>query len=274
MNRALAAATQEGARGSRELGVALGQNVPLVMRGRAQVASWSPSRLAALDEETLQRITELYASAGDAVLSQRFADALAADAIAGSAGGDAQMAAAPSSRAGGGAARYSEIVRAAGGFLAHENGPRVAVFDTAGWDTHANEGGAQGQLAQRLSGLDAGLRTLKQQLGSTWTRTAVLMVTEFGRTAAANGTRGTDHGTATCAFLVGGAVNGGRVVADWPGLSERALYQRRDLAPTLDLRSVLKGVLLEHLGVPARALDGEVFPESAAARPLVGLMRS
>jgi uncharacterized protein (DUF1501 family) len=288
MNRALAALPQQGASGSRELGVALGQNVPLVMRGPAPVASWSPSRLAALDDETLQRITDLYA--GDAILSRRLADALAADAIAGAGmeppqpGGTDGQEMAPASgqdsgrkevRPGaGGAARYQEIVRAAGGFLAREEGPRVAVFDTTGWDTHANEGGAQGQLAQRLAALDTGLRALSAQLGPAWRRTAVLLVTEFGRTAAANGTRGTDHGTATCAFLVGGAVSGGRVIADWPGLGDRALYQGRDLAPTLDLRSILKGVLMEHLAVPAGALEEAVFPESVAARPLMGLMRT
>ena len=102
----------------------------------------------------------------------------------------------------------------------------------------------------------------------------MLLVTEFGRTAAINGTRGTDHGTATVAFLVGGAVAGGRVIADWPGLSARALYQGRDLAATLDLRSVLKGVLSEHLAVPVRTLEQEVFPDSAAAKPLRGLRRT
>jgi uncharacterized protein (DUF1501 family) len=173
-----------------------------------------------------------------------------------------------------GNARYAEVVRAAAGFLGREDGPKVAVFDTSGWDTHANEGGAQGQLAGRLGELDAGLATLHQELGAAWQHTAVLLVTEFGRTAAINGTRGTDHGTATAAFLVGGAVAGGRVIADWPGLSSRALYQGRDLAPTLDLRSVLKGVLSEHLTVPARALEQDVFPDSAAARPLHGLMRA
>ncbi|HUJ52486.1 MAG TPA: DUF1501 domain-containing protein, partial [Steroidobacteraceae bacterium] len=121
--------------------------------------------------------------------------------------------------------------------------------------------------------LDRGLATLKQELGPAWSDTAVLLVTEFGRTAAINGTRGTDHGTATVAFLAGGAVAGGRVIAEWPGLSARALYQGRDLAPTLDLRSVLKGVLAEHLAVPDRALEQSVFPDSAAARPLRGLMR-
>jgi uncharacterized protein (DUF1501 family) len=165
-------------------------------------------------------------------------------------------------------------VQAAAGFLRQENGPRVAVFDTTGWDTHANEGGAQGQLAGRLGALDQALATLKQGLGAAWSDTAVLLVTEFGRTAAVNGTRGTDHGTGAAAFLLGGAVAGGRVVADWPGLATRALYQGRDLAPTLDLRAVCKGILAEHLAVPERALEDSVFPDSRAAKPLRGLMRA
>src|SRR5450432_4402205 len=110
--------------------------------------------------------------------------------------------------------------------------------------------------------------------GAAWRDTAVMIVTEFGRTAAVNGTRGTDHGTAAAAFLLGGAVAGGRVIADWPGLSSRALYQGRDLAPTLDLRCVFKGILQEHLGVPQRALDESVFPDSNAAKPLRGLIRT
>jgi uncharacterized protein (DUF1501 family) len=148
------------------------------------------------------------------------------------------------------------------------------VFDTQGWDTHANEGAAQGQLGQRLSALDAGLRLLKDELGSAWRDTAVILATEFGRTAAVNGTRGTDHGTATVAFLLGGAVRGGRVVADWPGLSARALYQQRDLAPTLDLRSVFKGVLQEQLQLPGAELERSVFPGSAGAAPLRDLIRA
>jgi len=165
-------------------------------------------------------------------------------------------------------------MRAAAGFLRREDGPKVAVFDTSGWDTHANEGGAQGQLAARLGELDAGLATLRQELGPAWKDSAVLLLTEFGRTAAVNGTRGTDHGTATAGFLFGGAVAGGRVIADWPGLSAHALYQGRDLAPTLDVRSVLKGILTEHLAVSSRALEQSVFPDSAAATPLRGLLRA
>lgn len=288
LNRALA---QLPGQRRREAGVALGQNVPLVMRGAAEVASWSPSRLAGLDDDTLARITDLYAR--DPLLSMRLADALMADSMvaANATAAGAGMAGAANSASGesmsaaltpaqGGAAQpaqappqYAEIVRAAAGFLRAEDGAQVAVFDTTGWDTHANEGGAEGQLAGRLAALDKGLALLREQLGPAWKDTAVLLVTEFGRTAAINGTRGTDHGTATMALLVGGAVAGGRVITDWPGLSPRSLYQGRDLMPTLDLRCVLKGVLEEHLGIPARSLDTTVFPESERARALRGLTR-
>jgi uncharacterized protein (DUF1501 family) len=262
LNRALV--TTAGT--NKELGVALGQNIPLVMRGPAAVTSWSPTKLTALDDDTLQRITDLYVA--DPVLGKRLADALAADAIADDGG---QNTMGKSTAVG---ARYTEVIHAAAEFLRREDGPRVAVFDTTGWDTHANEGGAQGQLAARLAALDAGLRSLKEQLGPVWNDTAVVLATEFGRTAAINGTRGTDHGTASAAFLLGGAVRGGRVVADWPGLSERKLYQGRDLMPTLDIRSVLKGVLVEHLQVPARALDKSVFPDSETAKALSGLVKT
>jgi len=284
LNRALAA--MPASRGAqRERGVTLGQNVPLVMRGPAAVTSWSPSKLAALDDDTLQRITDLYAS--DPLLAKRLADALAADEIAGSAqmardGTDAQPSDAQPTKQdadqlakrGKSGARYIEVVNAAAGFLRREDGPQVAVFDTTGWDTHANEGSAEGQLAGRLAALDSGLRMLKEQLGPAWQDTAVVLATEFGRTAAVNGTRGTDHGTGAAAFLVGGAVRGGRVVADWPGLSARALYQGRDLRPTLDLRSVLKGVLQEHLLVPYDAVESSVFPDSGDAKVARGLIRT
>jgi uncharacterized protein (DUF1501 family) len=308
LNRALVSVPAGRASARRELGVALGQNVPLVMRGPAAVASWSPSKLAALDEDTLERITDLYAR--DPVLSKRLADALAANAIASAAqqeaddgetvaAGEMSTQSAPSmsgdanenpagtnageksqvlakrdkgnARAG---ARYVEVIRAAAGFLRREDGPQIAVFDATGWDTHANEGAAQGQLGVRLGALDAGLRTLKEQLGPVWRNTAVLVATEFGRTAATNGTRGTDHGTGAAAFLMGGAVQGGRVIADWPGLSSGALFEGRDLKPTLDIRSVMKGVLADHLSVPTAALEKDVFPDSGKARALTGLMRA
>lgn len=280
MNRALTALP---ARKSREAGVALGANVPLAMRGPAEVASWSPTKIAALDESTLARVTDLYAR--DPLLSRRLADALESDAIASEAQAAAAAEEGDAPMTNGNVverdakekrnynARYVETARAAAGFLKRDDGPRVAMFDTTGWDTHANEGGAQGQLALRLRGLDAALAALKESLGPVWRSTVVLVATEFGRTAAINGTRGTDHGTGAAAFLLGGAVAGGRVLADWPGLSRAKLLDSRDLKPTRDLRTVMKGVLRDHLGVPAAALDGSVFPGSATARPMDGLIR-
>jgi uncharacterized protein (DUF1501 family) len=296
LNRALASVPADRSASRKELGVALGQNVPLVMRGPAAVASWSPSKLAALDDDTLERITDLYAR--DPLLSKRLADAMAANAIASEAqGDDASMAMADDAAANGaamteqpadksnllakaqqgnarGGARYTEVIRAAAGFLRKDDGPQIAVIDATGWDTHANEGAAQGQLSARLGALDAGLRTLKEQLGAVWRDTTVLIATEFGRTAATNGTRGTDHGTGAAAFLLGGAVQGGRVIADWPGLAVSGLYEGRDLRPTLDIRSVMKGVLADHIRVSNAALDREVFPDSGKARALTGLIRA
>jgi uncharacterized protein (DUF1501 family) len=319
LNRALAAMPVALA-SEKERGISIAPTAPLVMRGPAAVTSWSPSHLAPLDDDTLQRISDLYSH--DPVLGQKLAEALAAEAIAdetpaGTAGTmDGGKAAADHATAAGGSmlnghaagadpmmaegtdaamaedmsskdgrssllakrgkpgAQYAEVVKAAARFLRQEDGPQVAVFDTMGWDTHFNEGGAKGQLAVRLAVLDGALGALKAGLGPAWNDTAVLLATEFGRTVAENGTRGTDHGTATAAYLVGGAVRGGRVVADWPGLSSRGLYQDRDLRPTLDLRSVMKGLLAEHLQVPPRALESSVFPDSAQARPLQGLLRA
>jgi uncharacterized protein (DUF1501 family) len=181
------------------------------------------------------------------------------------AGGAAKPAA--SDRIGGAARMAATLMRS-------EGGPEVSVIEAGGWDTHANQGGAKGTLAQRLAGLDGALRALSEGLGPLWPQTAVLVVTEFGRTAAMNGTRGTDHGTGGCAFLAGGAVRGGRVIADWPGLGRGALLDDRDLRPTLDLRSVFKAVLDEHMRVEARTLSTRIFPDSTGARPLQGLIRA
>ena len=266
LNRALAALPGTLAP-EKERGISIAPTAPLVMRGPAAVTSWSPSRLAPLDDDTLQRISELYSR--DPMLAQKLAEALAAEAIAEEPRPGTLLA-----QRGKPEAQYAEVARAAARFLGQADGPQVAVFDTTGWDTHFNEGNARGQLAARLAALDTALGALKDGLGPVWSDTAVLLATEFGRTVAENGTRGTDHGTATAAWLLGGAVNGGRVVTDWPGLSPRALYQDRDLKPTLDLRAVMKGVLAEHLGVPARALESQVFPDSRDARPVRGLLRA
>jgi uncharacterized protein (DUF1501 family) len=259
LNRALAALD---AAGDAPGAVALADSVPLVLRGELAVTSWAPSRLPETDEDTLARVRRLY-EAADPTLAASLSGALEAREIAGDAG-DARM-------GGRGGQAVAPLASAAARFLASPDGPRIAVLDAGGWDTHANQGGAQGVLAQRLRGLDAGLQMLKSELGAHWARTTVVVVTEFGRTVAINGTRGTDHGTAGCAFVVGGAVAGGRVVADWPGLAARDLHEGRDLRATTDLRALFKAVLHERFGVTEGALARTVFPASDSVEPLEGV---
>lgn len=253
LNRALAALAAAG--DAREA-VALADSVPLVLRGELAVTSWAPSRLPVPGDDTLLRVRELY-EAADPALAQALYDALEARAIVGDTS--------EQRRDGLG---VTPLAAAAARFLAAPSGPRIAVLDAGGWDTHQNQGGAQGPLAQRLRGLDLGLQTLRTELGAHWRDTTVVVATEFGRAVAANGTRGTDHGTAGCAFVAGGAVAGGRVLADWPGLGSRDLHDGRDLRPTTDLRAVFKAVLHERFGVAEAALARTVFPASDAVAPL------
>jgi uncharacterized protein (DUF1501 family) len=273
LNRALAAMPRSAQPSERA--VAISQNVPLILRGEAPVLSKSPLETPDVDEDLLSRLADLYSK--DDWFSARLSEAVQTEKLSDDSGG---MKANEAPAAGSAmsdkppADRISGIARMAGTLMKSEGGPQIAVLEATGWDTHANQGGAKGVLAQRLAGLDRALRTLAEELGALWPQTAVLVVTEFGRTAAMNGTRGTDHGTGGCAFLAGGAVRGGRVVADWPGLSHTALLDNRDLRPTLDLRSVFKGVLDEHMHVDARTLDSRIFPDSSNSRPLQGLMRS
>ena len=263
LNRALAAMP----RGDHapERAVSISQNVPLILRGAAPVLSKSPQVTADVDEDLLSRLADLYSK--DDWFSARLSEAVQTEKMTDDSGGMSANQTPPADRMAG-------VARMAGTLMKSDGGPQIAVLEATGWDTHANQGGAKGTLAQRLAGLDRALRTLADELGALWPQTAVLVVTEFGRTAAMNGTRGTDHGTGGCAFLAGGAVRGGRVVADWPGLSHSALLDNRDLRPTLDLRSVFKGVLDQHMHVDAKTLDSRIFPDSSNARPLLGLMRS
>ena len=141
-----------------------------------------------------------------------------------------------------------------------------------GWDTHADEKPLDGQLNRLLGALDAAIDGLRSELASAWKDTVVVVATEFGRTARMNGTLGTDHGTATIALLFGGAVKGGRVIADWPGLADTKLYQNRDLAPTADVRALFKGILRDHVGLDEKQLAEQVFPASTQIKPLGGLV--
>ena len=248
--------------GSRVDGLALGQSIPLVLRGPAQVGSWSPSRLPEPDADLLARLAELYR--GDALLGPSFAAAREAKEMM--QGGDA-----PRGMGGAGPQAVLALATAAGEILGRRAGPRVASFDFGGWDTHINQVGEYSALTRNLRLLDRAVAALKDALGPAWRQTAVLIVTEFGRTVAPNGSNGTDHGTGGAAFVAGGGVRGGRVIADWPGLSESALHEGRDLRPTLDLRSLFKAALAAQLGLDEAALESQVFPDSRAVRPLDGL---
>jgi uncharacterized protein (DUF1501 family) len=232
LNRALAALPRAT---PGERAVAISQNVPLILRGESPVLSKSPQTAPDVDEDLLARLADLYSQ--DDWFSARLSEAVETERLV-----DGDVASGAMSAVGGARQalrdRVSAVARMAGTLMRSEGGPEVAVLEATGWDTHANQGAATGTLATRLSGLDRALAALAEELGPLWTQTAVLVVTEFGRTAAMNGTRGTDHGTGGCAFLVGGAVRGGRLIADWPGLATSALLQNRDLRPTLDLRSV------------------------------------
>jgi uncharacterized protein (DUF1501 family) len=269
LNRALAALPRRAA-GTRDRAVAISQNVPLILRGEAAVISKSPQATPDVDEDLLARLADLYSQ--DNWFSARLSEAVQTEKMMDEAGD------APSTDKASARAAYPDragaVARMAAELMRSDGGPEVAVIEATGWDTHANQGGAKGALAARLAGLDRALKSLADGLGPLWPQTAVLVVTEFGRTAAVNGTRGTDHGTGGCAFLVGGAVRGGQVIADWPGLSPRSLLDNRDLLPTLDLRSVFKGVLHEHMHVDANTLAKRVFPDSSGARPLQGLIRA
>jgi len=269
LNRAVAALPRSKGQPA-DRAVAISQNVPLILRGEASVISKSPQATPDVDEDLLARLADLYSK--DDWFSARLSEAVQTEKMVDGAA-DSGALAKGSVRAGN-PDRVGAVARMASELMRSDGGPEIAVIEASGWDTHANQGGAKGLLATRLGGLDKGLKSLADGLGPLWQQTAVLVVTEFGRTAAVNGTRGTDHGTGGCAFLVGGAVRGGQVIADWPGLGRTALLDNRDLLPTLDLRSVFKAVLDEHMHVDANTLAKRVFPDSSGARPLHGLIRA
>jgi uncharacterized protein (DUF1501 family) len=239
--------------------LAVGVSVPLLLRGPAQVANWAPHGFSQPAADLYSTIAAL--NQGDPVTGPAIAEGLRARGFSTSvmAGEDE-----PKERY-----AFPTLARSAGEMLRAPDGPRIAALEIGGWDTHTAQAN---RLAGPLRQLDAGLVALKAALGPAWAQTAVLVMTEFGRTARVNGTKGTDHGTGTVAFVVGGAVAGGRVQATWPGLGTGQLFENRDLAPTTDLRAVAKGMLSSHLGLGAGAL-GQVFPGSDGVAAMSGLMR-
>jgi uncharacterized protein (DUF1501 family) len=260
LNRALEALP----RGERvSSGLAVGPTTPLVLRGNAPTVGWAPVALPQADDDTAMRLVDLYRHR-DPALASALSQGLQLEKAA--SGDDMKP------KPGNQVAQMRQVARGAAKLMAADDGPRIAALAFDGWDTHANEGGPVGRLAFLLGGLDGALAEFESGLGERWRDTAIVVATEFGRTARINGTDGTDHGTATVALLAGGALKGGRVVADWPGLKPAKLHEGRDLKATTDLRAVLKGLLKDHLRVDDTVLASKVFPDSAAVKPMAGLL--
>ncbi|MBS0454569.1 MAG: DUF1501 domain-containing protein [Proteobacteria bacterium] len=228
-----------------EKAIALAPTVPMALRGAVQVGSYAPSSLPQPSDDLLARVGDLYQD--DAQLQPLWAEAIESRAMAGRVGQRQDAAA---------------LGKLAAGFLVKPDGPRIAMIETGGWDTHS---GQNGRLAAQLKSLDTLVAALRDGLGEAWRSTTVLVATEFGRTAAVNGTGGTDHGTGAAAMLFGGAVQGGRVLADWPGLASSALYEGRDLRPTQDLYAVMAASAGETFGVDPQKVSRAVFAGARVA---------
>jgi len=274
--------------------ISVGPTTPLILRGAVEAACWSPGPGVGRDPRLPGILQDLYAN--DSQLSRALASGLATLSMAKVASSDAKAALAqpdPMADAGmtgamtaqqnaGGAALQPllrqglpfarQIGATLAGFMIQDGGPQVASVSIDGFDTHANQGASQGQLATRLAYLDAMLDGLAQGMGAGWKDTVVVVVTEFGRTARVNGTAGTDHGTASTALLLGGALRKGGIVGDWPTLASGRLFEGRDTTPTLDMRALFKGLLAGQFGLDRRALDETVFPASAAVAPTMGIV--
>ena len=257
LNRAITAAG-----GASLKGLSIGAQTPLILRGDAPVSSWAPGGQVRGGDRIASLLQDLYVE--DPMLGQNLARGLATEELVGQEqkmdGEDGRL-------------RRNDVQglgQAVAKLMTGPGGADIVAVSLDGWDTHA---GQRAQLQTRLTGLDQLVTGLKEGLGETWSRTVVVVATEFGRTARANGTQGTDHGTGSSLLLAGGAIKRGGPIGDWPTLADNRLFENRDLAPTMDIRSVFKGVLRDHMGVDRAALDARVFPGSAAEAPaLEGLV--
>jgi len=239
---------------ARENAIAFAPTVPMALRGNAEVTSYAPSALPQAPDDLLMRVSQLYDQ--DAQLRPLWESAMTARGLAGDAGARQDPA---------------SLGKLAASFLSRDDGPRIAMIETGGWDTHSAQ---STRLANQLKALDTMLAALRDNMGPAWSKTTVLVATEFGRTAAANGTGGTDHGTGSVAMVLGGAVAGGRVIADWPGLASRDLYEARDLKPTTSLDSLIAGVASEGLGLDPQRTARALFSQTVATKPLTGIVRA
>ncbi|MEM9233829.1 MAG: DUF1501 domain-containing protein [Pseudomonadota bacterium] len=243
-----------------KLGMAFGHTIPLALRGEARVRSWAPSTLPEADDDFLMRLADSYGE--DPLFAEAIEEGMAPMA------GMAELSNREKRQAVRGRT-LTPAAQAAGEALSAADGPRIALIESNGWDTH---NGARNRLNQLFNGLDAAMSTLRESMATVWDDTLVITISEFGRTVRENGSGGTDHGTGGTTFVAGGAVNGGRIHGGWPGLREQDLFEDRDLAPVTPLESVLKTALGPHLGLPMTYLNGTVLPGSDDAQPLPRLL--
>jgi uncharacterized protein (DUF1501 family) len=246
LNRALAAS---GGRG-----LSIGAQTPLILRGGAPTSSWAPGGQVRGEDRIASLLQDLYVD--DPMLANSLARGLETEAQAMMTSDGAPL-------------RRNDVAglgQAVARLMTGEEGADLVALSIDGWDTHARQ---TAQLRVRLTGLDQLVDGLRRGLGEAWGRTVVVVATEFGRTARVNGTQGTDHGTGSSLLLAGGALKAGGPIGDWPTLADNRLFEGRDLAPTLDVRSVFKGVLRDHMGVDRAALDTRVFPDSLRDAPTI-----
>ena len=236
--------------------IAFASTLPLALQGRQTVSSFEPKPAGRPDEALMAEVGALYQD--DALLHPLWEEALDARRLAAQIDQGAPLRS-PAER----------TARIAAGFLAQPDGPRLAMIETNGWDTHTQQ---LGRLAAQFSELDLLVAGLKAGLGPVWKETLVIAATEFGRTVSINGTGGTDHGTGSVAMLFGGALHGGRVVADWPGLAPAQRLDGRDLRPTASLDAMLSGALGEHFGVDPDRVATSLFPDGPSGAPMRGLV--
>lgn len=248
--------------------ISVSKQTPFILQGKAKTTAWSPNALPDPVPGFYEKLRLLYKE--DILLGPMLADGLRNREVMDEILTEDDLQSAKSARK---AQDLDIMATLAGRYLAQDNGPRVAVLETSGWDTHVQQGTETGKLARKFSGLSAGLDALHEEMAGVWNKTVVIAISEFGRTAIPNGSSGTDHGTAGAALVLGGAVIGGKIAGPWPGLSEKQLYEGRDLKPTVDARAIFKRVLQDHMQIAAKDLETTIFPNSANISPLKGLIR-
>lgn len=248
-----------------ETAYAIGRTEMLLAAGEASFSRWSPDARLSMSPATQHLLEGL--TREDPLFQAAFGSALSLSGIAGESSGMTGENMMEPPRTGGGASGGDYVAIAAFAAQKLREAARIATFSINGWDTHANQ---EHTLRQPMRDLAQVIMTLHQKLGADWNSTAVIAMTEFGRTAQINGNGGTDHGTAGTMLFAGGALRGGQVTGRWPGLEEADLYARRDLMPTSDVRSHAAAIMQGIFGLDRGLLQEKIFPGLEMVAPGTG----